>query len=54
LNFFRNLIDDIKQVEFLNLCTNLENLTLYGNPICAKPTPEADDNVNFNTIIELL
>lgn len=39
-----NLIDDIKQIEFLNLCSNLENLTLYGNPICVKPSPEAEDN----------
>lgn len=38
-----NLIDDLKQVEFLNLCSKLENLTLYGNPICAKPTPDASD-----------
>ena len=44
--YYRNLIDDIKQIEFLNLCPNLENLTLYGNPICVKPCPEADDNVS--------
>ena len=31
-----NLIDDLQQVEFLTLCTKLANLTLYGNPICAK------------------
>ena len=45
-----NLIDDIKQIEFLNLCTNLTNLTLYGNPICSKPHPDAperDDNYSY-------
>jgi hypothetical protein len=35
-----NLIDDLKQVEFLNLCSKLENLTLYGNPICVKPNTD--------------
>jgi len=41
----RNLIDDIKQLEFLNLCPKLENLTICGNPICSKPSPDAQDNV---------
>lgn len=40
----RNLIDDIKQIEFLNLCSNLKNLTLYGNPICSKQSLEAIEN----------
>ena len=40
----RNLIEDLKQVEFLSLCSNLETLTLYGNPICVKLNPDARDN----------
>lgn len=40
-----NLIDDVKQIEFLNLCTHLSNLTLYGNPICVKPSPDVDEPV---------
>ncbi|RNA39995.1 leucine-rich repeat-containing 56 isoform X1 [Brachionus plicatilis] len=43
-----NLIDDIKQVEFLNLCTNLENLTLYGNPICSKPHSDFNDEESYS------
>lgn len=43
----RNLIDDLKQVEFLNLCPKLANLTLYGNPICSKPSPDAKENVRY-------
>ena len=41
---YSNLIDDIKQIEFLNLCSNLKNLTLYANPICSKPSAEAIKN----------
>lgn len=48
MNFIqRNLIDDMKQVEFLNLCSKLENLTLYGNPICVKPNPDTAEEDSF-------
>jgi hypothetical protein len=36
----RNLIEDIRQIEFLSLCSNLVSLTLEGNPICVKPNAE--------------
>lgn len=49
-----NLLDDLKQVEFLNLCSKLENLTLYGNPICVKPTPDVADNDSYSYRHEII
>uniref|UniRef100_A0A7M5V0M3 Leucine-rich repeat-containing protein 56 n=2 Tax=Clytia hemisphaerica TaxID=252671 RepID=A0A7M5V0M3_9CNID len=41
LDLEANNIDDITQVEFLSLCSDLINLTMKGNPIEVKPTPES-------------
>ncbi|CAF0859802.1 unnamed protein product [Brachionus calyciflorus] len=49
-----NLIDDIKQVEFLNLCSKLENLTLYGNPICSKPYADSEENDSYSYRHEII
>ncbi|XP_071954977.1 leucine-rich repeat-containing protein 56-like [Antedon mediterranea] len=35
-----NCLDDTVQVEFLALCSNLKTLTLEGNPLCIKPSPD--------------
>ncbi|XP_033106142.1 leucine-rich repeat-containing protein 56-like [Anneissia japonica] len=35
-----NNLDDTVQVEFLALCSNLKTLTLEGNPLCIKPSPD--------------
>ncbi|KAJ0069665.1 hypothetical protein NL108_011954 [Boleophthalmus pectinirostris] len=34
-----NDVDDLVQIQFLGLCTKLQNLTLDGNPICKSPNP---------------
>jgi hypothetical protein len=44
-SFFRNLVDDIAQVEFLVLCPELKRLTLEGNPVCMKPRPDCSPQV---------
>jgi hypothetical protein len=49
-----NLIDDIKQVEFLNLCSNLSNLTLYGNPVCALANKDDEDNSYRDQVVKML
>ncbi len=38
--YSRNNIENIEQVSFLNMCQNLEQLTLEGNPICVTPSPD--------------
>ncbi|CAL9697255.1 unnamed protein product [Knipowitschia caucasica] len=34
-----NDVDDLVQIQFLGLCTKLQNVTLDGNPICKSPSP---------------
>ncbi|XP_070552133.1 leucine-rich repeat-containing protein 56-like [Ptychodera flava] len=41
-----NNIDDISHVEFLALCSNLNTLTLEGNPVCITPQPGYDPKVS--------
>ncbi|KAJ8252666.1 hypothetical protein COCON_G00219780 [Conger conger] len=36
-----NSVDDLIQVQYLGLCSQLSDLTLEGNPICARPNPGA-------------
>ena len=39
----------------MSLCSNLQTLTLYGNPICAKPFPEApDSDKSYNYRFEVI
>ena len=33
VHLFSNLVDDLRQVEFLALCSSLTSLTLEGNPV---------------------
>jgi Leucine-rich repeat (LRR) protein len=51
-----NLIDDIKQIEFLGLCGNLKNLTVIGNPICDKLSPQSsdEDSTFYNYRFEII
>ncbi|XP_077452926.1 leucine-rich repeat-containing protein 56 isoform X1 [Stigmatopora argus] len=34
-----NEVDDLVQVQYLSLCSKLQNLTLEGNPVCLQPNP---------------
>ncbi|XP_018620938.2 leucine-rich repeat-containing protein 56 [Scleropages formosus] len=36
-----NSVDDLSQVQYLGLCGSLRALTLDGNPMCARPHPDA-------------
>ncbi|XP_072291730.1 leucine-rich repeat-containing protein 56 [Eucyclogobius newberryi] len=41
-----NDVDDLVQIQFLGLCSKLQNLSLDGNPICKSPyptVPQTDD-----------
>jgi len=49
-----NLIDDLRQVEYLSLCSNLKFLTLQGNPICQKPDPGAEEIEKYNYSKEVI
>eukprot|EP00106_Octopus_bimaculoides_P012774 XP_014780216.1 PREDICTED: uncharacterized protein LOC106876242 isoform X3 [Octopus bimaculoides] len=37
-----NKIDCISQIQYLSFCTNLKGLTLQGNPVCMKASPESE------------
>ncbi|KAK6320090.1 hypothetical protein J4Q44_G00091970 [Coregonus suidteri] len=34
-----NAVDDLVQVQYLGLCSQLRTLTLKGNPVCMRPHP---------------
>ncbi|KAK7098748.1 dynein axonemal assembly factor 1 homolog [Littorina saxatilis] len=47
-----NNIDDIGQVQYLSLCSNLKHLTLDGNPICVTPTVTAEEvNYDYRVVV---
>ena len=48
---YRNNVDDIMQVEFLSLCTNLLNLTMKGNPIENSPRSDTKKVVSIFIIL---
>ncbi|KAM4618290.1 leucine-rich repeat-containing protein 56 [Polymixia lowei] len=43
-----NNVDDLVQVQYLGLCSQLRTLTLEGNPVCARPHPTATQNVEYS------
>lgn len=38
-----NDVDDLVQVQYLGLCSQLRTLTLEGNPVCSCPRPGATE-----------
>ncbi|XP_075422897.1 leucine-rich repeat-containing protein 56 isoform X2 [Ascaphus truei] len=43
-----NNLEHVCQLQYLALCSNLTTLTLEGNPICARPSPEAAESPDYN------
>ncbi|XP_048342656.1 leucine-rich repeat-containing protein 56 isoform X2 [Sphaerodactylus townsendi] len=43
-----NSIEDIGQVQYLGLCTKLTILTMEGNLICLKPSPQSSEVTDYN------
>ncbi|KAL8170143.1 UNVERIFIED_CONTAM: hypothetical protein K2H54_064614 [Gekko kuhli] len=43
-----NSIEDIGQVQYLGLCTKLTTLTMEGNLICLKPSPQSSEVPDYN------
>ncbi|XP_036390565.1 leucine-rich repeat-containing protein 56 [Megalops cyprinoides] len=43
-----NSVDDITQVQYLGLCSQLSNLTLEGNPICTRPHPGTSQTEQYS------
>ncbi|XP_075043913.1 leucine-rich repeat-containing protein 56 isoform X2 [Mixophyes fleayi] len=43
-----NNIDHISELQYLALCSNLTTLTVEGNPICARPSPEDTESPDYN------
>ncbi|XP_071120654.1 leucine-rich repeat-containing protein 56-like [Mytilus edulis] len=37
-----NNVEDISQVQFLGMCTQLNRLTLESNPVCVTPSPDSE------------
>ncbi|NXR49714.1 LRC56 protein, partial [Hippolais icterina] len=43
-----NNIEDINQIQYLRLCCKLSHLTVEGNLICLKPSPESAEDADYN------
>ncbi|XP_015261096.1 PREDICTED: leucine-rich repeat-containing protein 56 [Gekko japonicus] len=43
-----NSIEDIGQVQYLGLCTKLTTLTMEGNLMCLKPSPQSTEVPDYN------
>ncbi|XP_025054323.1 leucine-rich repeat-containing protein 56 [Alligator sinensis] len=43
-----NNIEDINQIQYLGLCSKLSSLTVEGNLICLKPSPESSEVPDYN------
>ncbi|ETE73459.1 Leucine-rich repeat-containing protein 56, partial [Ophiophagus hannah] len=48
-----NNIEDLSQIQYLRLCTKLTNLTIEGNLICLKPSPQSSEDPNYNYRVEV-
>lgn len=51
-----NNVDDLVQVQYLALCSQLRVLTLEGNPICMHPhlgTQQVLDPTHFTAAVEI-
>ncbi|XP_062823652.1 leucine-rich repeat-containing protein 56 isoform X2 [Anolis carolinensis] len=43
-----NSIEDLSQIQYLGLCAKLSTLTLEGNLICLKPSPQSPEVPDYN------
>ncbi|XP_062973152.1 leucine-rich repeat-containing protein 56 isoform X2 [Elgaria multicarinata webbii] len=43
-----NNIEDLSQIQYLGLCTKLSTLTVEGNLICLKPSPQSSEVPGYN------
>ncbi|XP_040184540.1 leucine-rich repeat-containing protein 56 isoform X2 [Rana temporaria] len=43
-----NNIDQISELQYLALCSNLTTLTIEGNPVCGRPSPEGTTPADYN------
>ncbi|XP_018411537.1 PREDICTED: leucine-rich repeat-containing protein 56 [Nanorana parkeri] len=43
-----NNIDQISELQYLALCSNLTTLTIEGNPVCVQPSPEETTPADYN------
>ncbi|KAF7245501.1 Leucine-rich repeat-containing protein 56, partial [Varanus komodoensis] len=43
-----NNIEDLSQIQYLGLCTKLSTLTVEGNLICLKPSPQSSESPDYN------
>lgn len=43
-----NNLENISELQYLALCSNLTTLTVEGNPICARPSPEEAESIDYN------
>ncbi|XP_031419312.1 leucine-rich repeat-containing protein 56 [Clupea harengus] len=43
-----NNVDDLVQVQYLGLCSQLRTLTLEGNPVCTCPRPGASETEEYS------
>ncbi|XP_007427327.2 leucine-rich repeat-containing protein 56 [Python bivittatus] len=43
-----NNIEDLSQIQYLGLCTKLTTLTIEGNLICLKPSPQSSEDPDYN------
>ncbi|XP_053545264.1 leucine-rich repeat-containing protein 56 [Bombina bombina] len=48
-----NNLDNITELQYLALCSNLTVLSLEGNSICTKPSPEATESPDYNYRFEV-
>ncbi|XP_032082578.1 leucine-rich repeat-containing protein 56 [Thamnophis elegans] len=48
-----NNIEDLSQIQYLRLCTKLTNLTIEGNLICLKPSPQSSEDPDYNYRVEV-
>ncbi|CAF0792087.1 unnamed protein product [Didymodactylos carnosus] len=53
LDLESNIVDDLRQVEFLALCPKLRSLSLEGNPVCSEPQPDLEQE-NYDYRAEIL
>ncbi|XP_044126798.1 leucine-rich repeat-containing protein 56 isoform X1 [Bufo gargarizans] len=48
-----NNLDNISELQYLALCSKLTTLTLEGNPICSRPSPEDTESSDYNYCVEV-
>ncbi|KAM4017541.1 leucine-rich repeat-containing protein 56 isoform 2-T8 [Anomaloglossus baeobatrachus] len=43
-----NNLENVSELQYLVLCSHLTTLTVEGNPICARPSPEDTESSDYN------